>query len=159
DLRSWRVAYNGAEPVRVETLRRFASEFRECGFRREAFYPAYGLAEATLKVTGAESPVTCTVRSDALEQHRVVEVVSEQDETRTLVSCGQAGLDTEIEIVDPETLLRCETKAVGEIWVHGLGVAAGYWARPEETEATFHARLRDSAKTYLRTGDLGFIHD
>ena len=159
DLQSWRVAYNGAEPVRFETLRRFADEFRECGFREEAFYPAYGLAEATLKVTGAESPVTCTVRADALEQHRVVEAVAEQDETRTLVSCGQAGLDTEIEIVDPETLLRCETKAVGEIWVHGPGVAAGYWKRPEETEATFHARLRDSAKTYLRTGDLGFVKD
>src|SRR6185369_306205 len=144
DLRSWRVAYNGAEPVRFETLQRFANEFRECGFRREAFYPAYGLAEATLKVTGgssAEAPVTYTVRSDALEQHRVVEAVSEQDDIRTLVGCGQAGLDTEIEIVDIETSTRCEVNAVGEIWVHGPGVAVGYWNRPEETEAKFHARL------------------
>ena len=166
DLRSWRVAYNGAEPVRFETLQRFANEFRECGFRWEAFYPAYGLAEATLKVTGgssAEPPVTCTVRSDALEQHRVVEAVPEQDDTRTLVGCGQAGLDTEIEIVDAETFTRCEAKTVGEIWVHGPGVAAGYWRRPEETEAKFHARLaeatRVSEKTYLRTGDLGFVRD
>src|SRR5215207_8279935 len=82
DLRSWRVAYNGAEPVRFETLRRFADEFRECGFRWEAFYPAYGLAEATLKVTGAEVLVTCTVRSDALEQHHVAETIPEQEATR-----------------------------------------------------------------------------
>ncbi|HEX5601916.1 MAG TPA: fatty acyl-AMP ligase, partial [Pyrinomonadaceae bacterium] len=161
DLHSWRVAYNGAEPVRFETLQRFANEFRECGFRREAFYPAYGLAEATLKVSGGssvETPITCTVRSDALEQHRVAEAVSEKDDRRTLVGCGQAGLDTEIEIVDIETSTRCEVNAVGEIWVHGPGVAAGYWNRPEETEATFHARLAgEPEKTYLRTGDLGFI--
>jgi amino acid adenylation domain-containing protein/non-ribosomal peptide synthase protein (TIGR01720 family) len=157
DLRSWRVAYNGAEPVRFETLQRFANEFGECGFRREAFYPAYGLAEATLKVSGG-APVTCTVRSDALEQHRVVEAVSGADNTRTLAGCGQAGLDTEIEIVDTETFTRCE--AVGEIWVHGPGVAAGYWNQPEETEAKFHARLAGaSGKTYLRTGDLGFVRD
>ncbi|HET7288465.1 MAG TPA: amino acid adenylation domain-containing protein, partial [Pyrinomonadaceae bacterium] len=165
DLRSWRVAYNGAEPVRFETLRRFADEFRKCGFRWEAFYPAYGLAEATLKVTGgssAEPPVICTVRADVLEQHRVVEAVPEQDDTRTLVGCGHEGFDTEIEIVDAETFRRCATEEVGEIWVHGPGVAAGYWMRPEETEARFHARLAEadelvSEKTYLRTGDLGFI--
>jgi len=163
DLHSWRVAYNGAEPVRFETLERFANEFRECGFRREAFYPAYGLAEATLKVSGgasSEETVTCTVRSDALEQHHVVEAVSDEDNIRTIVGCGRAGLDTEIEIVDIETFTRCEANAVGEIWVHGPGVAAGYWNRPAETEATFHARLADAVeKTYLRTGDLGFIRD
>lgn len=165
DLRSWRVAYNGAEPVRFETLRRFADEFRECGFRWDAFYPAYGLAEATLKVTGgssAEPPVVCTVRTDALEQHRVVEAVPEQDNTRTLVGCGHEGLDTEIEIVDAETFRGCATEEVGEIWVHGPGVAAGYWRRPHETEVRFHARLAKadelvSEKTYLRTGDLGFV--
>lgn len=159
DLRSWRVAYNGAEPVRFETLQRFADEFRECGFRREAFYPAYGLAEATLKVSGGPS-ITYTVRSDALERHRVVGAVPDEDDTRTLVGSGQAGLDTEIEIVDAETFTRCEEYAVGEIWVHGPGVAAGYWNQPEQTEAKFHARLAGEAeKTYLRTGDLGFVHD
>jgi amino acid adenylation domain-containing protein/non-ribosomal peptide synthase protein (TIGR01720 family) len=157
DLRGWRVAYNGAEPVRFETLRRFADTFRECGFRWEAFYPAYGLAEATLKVSGGSSAVTCTVRTDALEQHRVVEADPEQDNTRTLVSCGYPGLDTEIEIVDAETFRDCATDEIGEIWVHGPGVAAGYWARPEETAQTFRARRVNSEKTYLRTGDLGFI--
>ncbi len=155
DLRSWRVAYNGAEPVRFETLQRFANEFRECGFRWETFYPAYGLAEATLKVSGGAA-VTYTVRSDALEQNHVAETVPEQEATRTLVGCGRAGLDTEIEIVDIETFTRCDVNTVGEIWVHGPGVTAGYWNRPEETEATFHARLAGE-KTYLRTGDLGFV--
>jgi amino acid adenylation domain-containing protein/non-ribosomal peptide synthase protein (TIGR01720 family) len=160
DLGSWRVAYNGAEPVRFETLQRFADAFRECGFREAAFYPAYGLAEATLKVSGAEDLVTCTVRFDALEQHHVIEAIAGEDNTRTLVSCGQPGLDTGIEIVDSETSSRCEVNAIGEIWVHGPGVAAGYWNRPEETEATFHARLAGEAeKTYLRTGDLGFVRD
>ena len=165
DLRSWRVAYNGAEPVRVETLRRFADAFRECGFRWEAFYPGYGLAEATLKVTGGNSDeplVTCTVRADALEQHRIVAAVAEQGDTRTLVGCGQAGSDTEIEIVDAETFTPCAPNEIGEVWVHGPGVAAGYWGRPEETAQTFHARLAGdlaSEKTYLRTGDLGFVRD
>jgi amino acid adenylation domain-containing protein/non-ribosomal peptide synthase protein (TIGR01720 family) len=169
DLRSWRVAYNGAEPVRFETLRRFADDFRECGFRWEAFYPAYGLAEATLKVTGGasdEPPVTCVVRADALEQNRVVEATPGEECARTLVGSGQAGLDTEIEIVNAETRRRCAAGEVGEIWVSGPGVAAGYWGRPEETERTFHARLADAGardlraeKTYLRTGDLGFIRD
>ncbi|HEY4426357.1 MAG TPA: amino acid adenylation domain-containing protein, partial [Pyrinomonadaceae bacterium] len=159
DLHSWRVAYNGAEPVRFETLQRFANEFRECGFRQEAFYPAYGLAEATLKVSGG-SAITCTVRSSALEQHHVAETIPEQEATRTLVGCGSPGLDTEIEIVDVETSTRCEVNTVGEIWVHGPGVAAGYWNRPEETEATFHARLAgETEKPYLRTGDLGFVRD
>lgn len=165
DLRSWRVAYNGAEPVRVETLRRFADAFRECGFREGAFYPGYGLAEATLKVTGGNSDeplVTCTVRADALEQHRVVAAVADQDDTRTLVGCGHAGSDAEIEIVDAETFTPCAPDEIGEVWVHGPGVAAGYWGRPEETAQTFHARLAGesvSDKTYLRTGDLGFVRD
>src|ERR1044072_916586 len=135
DLRSWRVAYNGAEPVRFDTLVRFADEFRECGFRSEAFYPAYGLAEATLKVSGGAA-VTCTVRTDALEQHHVVEAVSGEDNTSTPPGWRQGGLDTEIEIVDIETSTRCEVNTVGEIWVHGPGVAAGYWNGPQEPEVT-----------------------
>src|SRR5262249_49181916 len=86
--------------------------------------------------------------------------VPEQEAARTLVGCGQAGLDTEIEIVDTETSTRCAVNAVGEIWVHGPGVAAGYWARPEETEAKVHAHLAGAVeKSYVRTGDLGFVRD
>src|SRR4029079_6141135 len=95
-----------------------------------------------------------------LEQHHVVEAIAGEDNTRTLGSCGQPGSDPGIEIVDSEASSRCEVNAIGEICVHGPGVAAGYWNRPEETEATFHARLAGEAeKTYLRTGDLGFVRD
>ena len=162
DLSDWSVAYNGAEPVREETLRRFAETFAPCGFRNTAFYPAYGLAESTLKVSGGRRGVgafTCTVDADALEQHRVVLTTPQTVGARTLVSSGQATFETEALIVNPETLIRCAPDEVGEIWVKGPGVAAGYWNRPEETGRTFQARLADGRHPYLRTGDLGFVHE
>ncbi len=161
DLSSWQVAYNGAEPVRHETLERFASAFSPCGFRRQAFYPAYGLAEATLKVTGrrrGEGPVYRTLRKSALAEHRVVPGDFGEAESRTLVGCGRAALGTEVMIVNPESSLRCGPEEVGEIWVSGPGVAAGYWNRSEETERVFQARVAQSAGSdFLRTGDLGFV--
>ncbi|HKV34845.1 MAG TPA: AMP-binding protein, partial [Pyrinomonadaceae bacterium] len=161
DLSSWSVAYNGAEPVRHETLERFADAFAPCGFRRETLHPAYGLAEATLKVTGGRrevGPVYCTVETSALEQHRVVPAEAGAPDARTLVGCGRATLGTEVVIVNTESLRSCETDQVGEVWVSGPGVAAGYWNRPDETENTFNARL-SNAGNFLRTGDLGFIRD
>lgn len=161
DLNSWSVAYNGAEPVRAETLSRFAETFAACGFRPTAFYPAYGLAEATLKISGGsrgDGAITCTVQTDALEKNLVVEASTPDEHARTLVASGQATFETEVLIVNPETLVPCEPNEVGEIWASGTGVAAGYWNRPEETARTFQARLRGSAGgTYLRTGDLGFV--
>ena len=161
DLKSWSVAYNGAEPVREETLRRFAESFAACGFRPAAFYPAYGLAEATLKISGGsrgDGAITCTVEADALEKNLIVEASKHDEHARTLVSSGQATFETEVLIVNPETLVPCEPNEVGEIWASGAGVAAGYWNRPEETERTFQARLSEGAGgTYLRTGDLGFV--
>ena len=161
DLSSWKVAYNGAEPVRHETLERFVEGFAPCGFRREAFYPAYGLAEATLKVTGGVrdvGPVYCAVNAPALEQHRVIPAESGVSDSRTLVSCGRAALGTEVAIVNPESLRLCEADEVGEVWVSGPGVAAGYWNRPEETENTFNALLSNGGR-FLRTGDLGFVRE
>jgi amino acid adenylation domain-containing protein/non-ribosomal peptide synthase protein (TIGR01720 family) len=163
DLSAWGVAYNGAEPVRRETLERFGEAFEPCGFRRQAFYPAYGLAEATLKVTGgrkADDPVYRTVQAGALKRHRVVEADARGTEAQTLVGSGSASLGTEVVIVNPETSRRSATDEVGEIWVSGPGVAAGYWNRPEETERTFRARLPEGVGgPYLRTGDLGFVRD
>ncbi|HEX5886431.1 MAG TPA: condensation domain-containing protein, partial [Pyrinomonadaceae bacterium] len=155
DLSTWSVAYNGAEPVRYETLERFVARFAPCGFRREAFYPAYGLAEATLKVTGgrrSDAPVYCTVQAAALESHRVVLAEAGASGSRTLVGCGRVALGTEIVIVNPESSLPCAPDEVGEIRVSGPGVAAGYWNRADETERTFHAK-----GGFLRTGDLGFV--
>lgn len=161
DLSSWSVAYNGAEPVRHDTLERFVAAFEPCGFRREAFYPAYGLAEATLKVSGGRrgvGPVNCTVDVAALEQHRIVLAEAGAPDSQTLVGCGRAALGTEFAIVDHESLTVREPDEVGEVWVSGPGVAAGYWNRPEETEATFNARLSKRSR-FLRTGDLGFVRD
>ena len=120
DLSTWSVAYNGAEPVRHETLERFAAAFAPCGFR-PAFYPAYGLAEATLKVTGGRKrvgPVYCA-HGIALEQHRIVSAEIGASDSRTLVGCGRAALGTEVVIVNPETLMPCASDEVGEIWVCG----------------------------------------
>jgi amino acid adenylation domain-containing protein/non-ribosomal peptide synthase protein (TIGR01720 family) len=163
DLSSWSVAYNGAEPVRKETLQSFVQAFKDFGFRPEAFYPAYGLAEATLKVSGGsinEGPVCRDFDSRALEHNRAVEITAGSvGDTRTLVSSGRAGADTEILIVEPETLTRCAPGEVGEIWVSGPGLAQGYWNRPEQTQRTFNARLADySKRPFLRTGDLGFFN-
>ncbi|HVF55637.1 MAG TPA: amino acid adenylation domain-containing protein, partial [Pyrinomonadaceae bacterium] len=163
DLSSWRVAYNGAEPVRAETLERFAETFAPCGFRWEAFYPAYGLAEATLKVSGGQAggaPVLCTLRGNALEENRVVAAAGDEEGARTLVGSGTTALGTEVRVVRPESLSECQPGEVGEIWVKGPGVAAGYWNRPEESERTFRAYLGATEEgPFLRTGDLGFVKD
>jgi amino acid adenylation domain-containing protein/non-ribosomal peptide synthase protein (TIGR01720 family) len=163
NLGSWSVAYNGAEPVRRETLERFITAFEPCGFRRNAFYPAYGLAEATLKVSGGRKqapPNYCKLQAGALEQHRVEEVSASEQDTRTVVGSGQAALGTKIIIVEPQSRTRCAPQEVGEIWVAGPGVAQGYWNRPEESERTFQAHLADTLEgPYLRTGDLGFLQE
>lgn len=163
DLSSWSLAFNGAEPVRHETLEQFTAAFAPCGFRREAFYPCYGMAETTLIVSGglkAAPPVFKTVQGDALEQHRVVTACGEHDEAQILVSCGQSLLDQQIFIVHPETLTCCQPNEIGEIWVSGSSIAQGYWNRPDETEYTFRAYLSDTGEgPFLRTGDLGFLHE
>ena len=163
DLSSWNVAYNGAEPVRAESLERFAARFASCGFRRSAFYPAYGLAEATLKVTGAsrtEEPIFLITQSDALKQNRAVEVQADDPQATTLVSVGRPSLGTSVRIVNPETRKECSRDEIGEIWIAGPSVANGYWNRPEETEETYHAYIADSGDgPFLRSGDLGFYKD
>ncbi|HEY0605397.1 MAG TPA: amino acid adenylation domain-containing protein [Herpetosiphonaceae bacterium] len=159
DLSSWTVAFNGAEPVRAETIDRFATTFAECGFRREAFYPCYGLAEATLIVAGgriAAPPTIADFASAALEQHQVVAAANEP--SRRLVSSGAALLDQQIAIVDPETLQACAADRVGEIWVAGPSVAQGYWGQPEATRHTFAATIEGRTGRFLRTGDLGLLH-
>ncbi|MDX6502481.1 MAG: hypothetical protein QOG23_5745, partial [Blastocatellia bacterium] len=161
DLSGWSVAFNGAEPVRSETLERFAETFAACGFRREAFQPCYGLAEATLIVSGgleSGQQTVKTVQAKALESDLIVEAGAGDAGTRSLVGCGRALLDQEIVIVHPESLGRCALEEVGEIWVKGPSIAAGYWGRSEETERTFRARISDSGEgPFLRTGDLGAL--
>ncbi len=163
DLSTWSLAFNGAEPIRGATIERFVEAFGPRGFRREAFYPCYGLAEATLIVSGgfkSAPPVIRSFDAEALEKHQVAEALPEEEGTRELVGCGGNLLDQQITIVDPETRVRCPDNQVGEIWVAGPSVATGYWRRPEESEQTFLAQLKDSGEgPFLRTGDLGFILD
>jgi acyl-CoA synthetase (AMP-forming)/AMP-acid ligase II/acyl carrier protein len=166
DLSSWDVAFNGAEPIRSQTIERFIKTFAPCGFRKEAFYPCYGMAETTLLVCGGlktEPPVIRYFDATALEENLVVPGTVEQKGSRALVGCGRIWLDQEIAIADPVTLKRCPDNQIGEIWVSGGSVTQGYWRRPEQTEETFHAYLKDaspnSSRQFLRTGDLGFIQD
>ena len=163
DLSSWTVAFNGAEPIQGETLDRFAEAFAPCGFRREAFYPCYGLAEATLFVSGGarmHGARTRDFQRAELERNRALPAAEGEADARSLVSCGAAWLDQEIRIVDPESAVPREPGWIGEIWVAGSSVAQGYWDRPEESERTFQARLAGGGEeTFLRTGDLGFVAD
>jgi amino acid adenylation domain-containing protein len=163
DLSSWTTAFNGAEPVRARTLENFAAAFKSCGFSSAAFFPCYGLAEATLFVSGSfksDFPIGKSFAAKALEQNSVVEVQANDNETRTLVACGSPGDEQQIVIVDPETGVPSEPGTVGEIWVAGKSVTSGYWKRPEETKLTFGARISGNDDvSFLRTGDLGFLHE
>ena len=164
DLSSWSVAFNGSEPIRAQTLKQFAEAFEPCGFRQDAFFPCYGLAEATLFVSGnpvVRSPVIKTFRADSLAKHRVEEQAAGVDvDTQALVGCGATFLRQKALIVNTETSTPCAPDEVGEIWVAGDSVAGGYWNRPDETQSIFRARLAGTQEgPFLRTGDLGFLHD
>ena len=162
DLSSWDVAYNGAEPVRADTMKRFAATFASRGFRSSAFHPCYGLAEATLLVSGGSlrDEMFRTIQVAAFEQNRVVEARAQDQNVRTLVGSGHALHDTRIVIVHPELLTACAPDEVGEIWVFGPSVTQGYWNRPEDTERACRAYLKDTGEgPFLRTGDLGFMKD
>jgi amino acid adenylation domain-containing protein len=162
DLGCWRTAFCGAEPVRAATLDRFASRFAARGFRREAFYPCYGLAEATLFVSGGEAgsaPVVATGSAAALERGRWSAAEAGSRDLR-LVGCGRTWLGQDLRVVDAETCREMPPGEVGEIWVRGPSVARGYWQQAEASRATFAAVLAGSGEgPFLRTGDLGFLHD
>jgi acyl-CoA synthetase (AMP-forming)/AMP-acid ligase II len=156
DLSRWETAVNGAEPVRDDTMAAFADRFAAYGLRREALYPCYGLAEATLLVTGGTpgtEPTRLVVDAAALEADRMHPALAGKH-ARTLVSCGRPhGCD--LRIVDPVTREAIPEGRVGEIWVRGPSVAGGYWNRPRETEHAFRADTLDGETGFLRTGDLG----
>ncbi|MFG3255680.1 fatty acyl-AMP ligase [Streptomyces sp. NPDC048172] len=158
DLSRWVTAVNGAEPVRAETMDAFAEKFAPAGFRREAFYPCYGLAEATLLVAGGVPGSRVRERvADArsLEHHRLREPRPDRP-ARTLVSCGLPR-DCEVRVVDPESHARLPDGQVGEVWLRGESVAHGYWNRPLENPRAFRATTSDGAGGFLRTGDLGLL--
>src|SRR5438445_3644047 len=163
NLTSWRVASCGAEPVSKDTMDRFIEAFRASGFRREAFHPAYGMAEFTLLISVKrlhDAPSFRNLDARALEKGLVSEVSEDQKDARPVVSCGRPVGEAEVVIVDPEVFKRCEPDVVGEIWLADPSIAKGYWHRPEETNQTFGAHLAVTEEgPYLRTGDLGFVKD
>jgi acyl-CoA synthetase (AMP-forming)/AMP-acid ligase II len=162
DLSDWEVAFNGAEPIRAETIDAFCEKFGPCGFKRDTFQTGYGLAEATLMVTSGardEEPTLLEVDARALEEG-VLRPADGEGPSKLLVGSGSPFEGSELIVVDPDEGRRCPDGKVGEIWFSGPGVAKGYWRDPEETAETFDARLADSPETpYLRTGDLGAILD
>ncbi|MBZ4422002.1 non-ribosomal peptide synthetase, partial [Myxococcus sp. RHSTA-1-4] len=162
DLSAWEVAFTGAEPIRAATLDRFAEVFAPAGFRREAFYPCYGLAEGTLIVTGEEKgrvPRVHLLEDAALSKGRAVRAEPGAAGTRAHVGCGATLQEQRLLVVDPESRVPCAPGHVGEIWVSGQSVARGYWRKPEQSVETFQAvpaGAEDGPK-YLRTGDLGLL--
>jgi acyl-CoA synthetase (AMP-forming)/AMP-acid ligase II len=159
DLSSWEVAFNGAEPIRADTLDRFSEKFEPYGFRKAAFYPCFGLAEATLMATGCHrrfGPVTATIDSANLREGRAAVSPSGKGKPIRLVSSGGPFAGHRIEIVSASGD-ECRDGVVGEIWIEGPSVAAGYWQKLEETRETFAALVNGSEiGRFLRTGDLGF---
>jgi len=174
DLSSWSLAFNGAEPVRAETIDAFCEAFAPSGFRREAFYPCYGLAESTLMVTGGmkfEQPVIRSFDATSIETGAAQQRPAKAAGARRLVGSGRELDGQDVLIVDPQTCEALPPGRVGEIWVSGPSVAQGYWNRPDESRATFGAMIaqpddddaravakwRPNPGPYLRTGDLGFF--
>jgi acyl-CoA synthetase (AMP-forming)/AMP-acid ligase II len=159
DLSSWRVAYNGAEPIRSETLTEFYKAFSDCGFHWRSFYPVYGLAESTLLVTSGRRnyrPIFLDTDAAALSEGRIEEIGSSRQVS--LVSSGPPTPGTTVVIVNPDTFRRCAPREIGEIWLSSASIAKGYWRREEETSQTFGAMLADDGSgPYLRTGDLGVL--
>jgi 8-amino-7-oxononanoate synthase/acyl carrier protein len=164
DLSSWELAFNGAEPVRADTMDAFAAKFASVGFRKEAFYPCYGMAETTLIVTGGkkeELPPVRVYQGKALDQKIAEPTTADQPGARTLVSSGRQLPGEQVIIVDPDTHTRLPDRRIGEIWVQSPSVGLGYWQKKEATEQTFRALLSDAPTEghFLRTGDLGFCDE
>jgi acetylornithine/succinyldiaminopimelate/putrescine aminotransferase/acyl-CoA synthetase (AMP-forming)/AMP-acid ligase II/predicted amino acid dehydrogenase/acyl carrier protein len=157
DLSTWNVAYNGSEPVRAETLRRFTRAFSSVGFRPEGLFSCYGLAEHTLFTTGSFYKGSVGFSRESLEAHRPSKAADSK--SVQLVSCGSPLFDTTVRIVDTHSGQRCPDGQIGEIWLASPSVAQGYWNKPEESKRDFGARLANEDGSFLRTGDLGFIHD
>ena len=179
DLSSWQAAGNAAEPINPKVMFDFVETFSPCGFQWEALSPSYGLAENTLLATTTPrgtKPVLLPIKTSEIEQNKVVVADSvEANGVRIVPGCGQKVCDMQIAIVDPHTMTLCQDDEVGEIWLSDPSVAQGYWKRPDVTKETFCAYLQDTNEgratqasesnsevaplPFLRTGDLGFLHD
>jgi len=170
DLSSLKVLYNGAEPIRPNTLTNFKNHFESNGLSYKSLFPCYGMAETTLVVSGRNLDLKSDVHSISKEQLNLQEFnilnKDNYDNLIEIVNCGTPLEDMEIKIVDPETKQICKEGVVGELWVKGPSVARGYWNKEDVTKEIFEAyllnlddRINKKENPYLRTGDMGFLHN
>lgn len=162
DLSSIVTLYCGAEPIRKSTFTKFIQTYTNYGFKTEMLYPCYGMAETTLITSGPPAlrgPVYLTVSGNALEKNKVLKVPETEPDARHLVGVGYPWLDTTVRIVNPDTLQLSKPDEIGEIWINGTSVTKGYWNNKKVTDETFRAELEGDDLQYLRTGDLGFMHE
>ena len=152
DLSQWRVAYSGSEPIRLDTLERFAEKFAACGFTPDNFFASYGLAEATLFVAGGSRGRG--IPAMRMDEHALAANRAEPGQGAAIMSCGTSQPEHAVLIVDPQTLAELPDNSVGELWATGPSIAHGYWRNPEATAKTF---VQHDGRTWLRTGDLGFM--
>ncbi len=160
DLSAWRTSFNGAEPIRADTIARFVATFAECGLRSDVILPCYGLAEGTLLVSGGptqRAPLCVIAERYRLESGELRSAGESDANAVVLVASGEPVHEQDVRIVDPDTGVECPRGQVGEIWVAGGSVATGYWNRPESSAAAFHGQLVGGNADYLRTGDLGVL--
>jgi len=160
DLSSWKIAFNGAEPVNAHTMKRFSNRFKQYGFDENAHYPCYGMAESTLFISGSRVKSGAVVRQfDRKSLQKDKAEPASQGDTQILVSSGYMSGDMDIKIINPETNIECKAQQVGEVWVRGDSVAQGYWKREEKSGEDFCGIIDgDNKHHYLRTGDLAFFH-
>ncbi len=163
DLRKWSFASCGAEPIRVQTMDRFIHTFEPFGFHRQAFAPAYGLAEFTLAATitpHGSTPTSLDLHPQAMESGSIVPAPANTHGTRQIVCCGNPIHGADVRIIDEKTRSHCPPDRIGEIWLAGSSMAGGYWQQPQETLETFNAFTADTGEgPFLKTGDLGFMKD
>lgn len=160
DLSSWRIAFNSAEPVKYKTMEDFFHKFAQCGFRENTFYPAYGMAEATVFVAGGtadESLTSVSIERSRFTEHKLVPVAHDDPNSIRLVACGRVSEPHDLKIVDPQTRMETKDGEIGEIWFGGPSVSPRYWGLEKVSTQTFEQRIAGdlSARGYLRTGDLG----
>ena len=162
DLSQVNTFYNGAETVKNYTLERFTQKFQKAGLKKTAMFPCYGMAEATLMITGSEvSEQAKSIQTDkkGLSQHKII-LTQEDRNSVKLVSCGTTKRDVVVKIVDPKTKMQSMNGEIGEIWIKGKTVARGYWQNRKATMETFNQVIADSGEGgFLRSGDLGYIHE
>lgn len=160
NLKSWKVAINGGENVRYETMKQFSQKFGTYGFKINQFNSAFGMSEVSGAIAVSahgQKPVCFALDGEALQNNTVKFVRHKKH--KKFVGNGRILPGLEIVIVNPETLTPVNKGNIGEIWLSGKSVVSGYWRRQEETKEIFNAKIKGSDQHYFRTGDLGFIYN